>query len=312
MPEDSVLNGLERVLVTVDPSPGRVGVLGATSLVGACLLPRLVEAGYDVVAFSRRAIRDADPGVECKVLPDALADWSSGHGGRIGQLICAAPIWVLPGYLDWLSRTGARRVVVLSSSSRFTKSCSSDRHERAIAHKITEGEDRFRAWAENHGVEWITLRPTLIYGCGRDKNISEIARFIRRYRFFPLFGHASGLRQPVHANDVAAACVSALRKAHIANRAYCISGGETLSYREMVERVFNALGIRPRLLSVPLWLFGFGVRCLRPFPRYRHLSLAMVERMNRDLVFEHGEAKRDLDFSPRLFSLTDADIPDLH
>jgi NADP-dependent 3-hydroxy acid dehydrogenase YdfG len=33
---------------------GRVGVLGASSIVGEYLLPLLVEEGWDVVAFSRR------------------------------------------------------------------------------------------------------------------------------------------------------------------------------------------------------------------------------------------------------------------
>src|SRR5690554_1920633 len=54
----------------------------------------------------------------------------------------------------------------------------------------------------------------------------------------------------VHALDVAGACVAALR-APCANRAYNLSGGETLSYREMVERVFGAMGRRPRVVSVP-------------------------------------------------------------
>ncbi len=61
------------------------------------------------------------------------------------------------------------------------------------------------------GVEWVILRPTLIYGHGRDKNITEIARFIRRFGFFPLLGKANGLRQPIHVEDVAEACFAALR-----------------------------------------------------------------------------------------------------
>jgi NADP-dependent 3-hydroxy acid dehydrogenase YdfG len=34
---------------------GCVGVIGATSIIGECLLPLLLEEGWDVVAFSRRA-----------------------------------------------------------------------------------------------------------------------------------------------------------------------------------------------------------------------------------------------------------------
>ena len=95
-----------------------------------------------------------------------------------------------------LERYGACRVVALSSTSRFTKDDSSDPEEQAIALRLADAEARVQAWAASHGVEWVILRPTLIYGLGRDKNIAEIARFIRRFGFFPLFGKAKGLRQP--------------------------------------------------------------------------------------------------------------------
>lgn len=69
-----------------------------------------------------------------------------------------------------------------------------------------------------------------------------IVRFVRRWRFFPLMGQADGLRQPVHAEDVTTACVSALTMPAAANRTYNLSDGETLSYREMVCRVFATVG----------------------------------------------------------------------
>ncbi len=219
-----------------------------------------------------------------------------------------APIWVLPQYFSMLERYGACRVVALSSTSRFTKTDSSDPAENAVALRLAEGEARLRTWAENKGVEWVVLRPTLIYARGRDKNIAEIARFAGRFGFFPLLGKAMGLRQPIHAEDVAAACMAALRVPVAANRAYNISGGETLPYREMVRRVFAAMRRRPRLVTIPLVVFRMAVACLRVLPRYRYWSVAMAERMNRDLVFDHVDAARDLGFSPRPFRLAPEDV----
>jgi nucleoside-diphosphate-sugar epimerase len=220
-----------------------------------------------------------------------------------------APIWVLPDYFPLIEASGARRVVALSSTSRFTKVGSGDTAENAIAAKLIDAEARVQAWAEGRGIEWVVLRPTLIYGQGRDKNISEMARFIRRFGFFPLLGSAQGLRQPIHAEDVAAACVAALQTPGAANRAYNLSGGETLAYREMVARVFAALGRPARLVTVPLWAFRLAVAMLRRLPRYRHWSAAMAERMNRDLVFDHAEAARDFGFKPRGFALVAEDLP---
>lgn len=278
----------------------RVGVLGASSLVGGCVLPLLRDAGWQVEAFSRSA-GESGFGVAWRRLP-------CGEGVEaVPYWICVAPIWVLPDYFALLEASGARRVVVLSSTSRFTKVGSGDTAENVVAAKLIDSEARVQAWAESRGIEWVILRPTLIYGLGRDKNISEIARFIRRFGFFPLLGKANGLRQPIHAEDVAAACVSALQAPGAANRAYNISGGETLAYRDLVARVFAALGRRPRLATVPLGAFRLAVAVLRWLPRYRQWSVAMAERMNRDLVFDHSDATRDLDFSPRPFLLAPED-----
>lgn len=209
-----------------------------------------------------------------------------------------------------LEALGARRIVALSSTSCLTKQDSSDPAEQVVARRLTEAEGMLRAWAEARGIEWVILRPTLIYGLGRDKNVAEIARFIRRFRFFPLFGKANGQRQPIHAQDVADACVAAMRTPGVKNYAYNISGGETLSYREMVTRIFKAMESPPLMLRVPLFAFRSALALLRFLPRYRHLSAAMAERMNRDLVFDHSEATRDFAFEPRKFILAAADLPE--
>jgi len=303
-----------------------VGVLGATSLVGTCLLPMLTEAGWRVTAFSRRAVGLLDdkvawrlvsspPVVEPLVIRPAYQTVTTkslisplASEERVSFWICIAPIWVLPEYFALLDAQGARRVVVVSSTSRFTKDDSTDPEERSIALRLADAEARVQEWAESRDVEWVILRPTLIYGLGRDKNIAEIARFIRRFGFFPLFGEASGLRQPIHVVDVAGACLSALQAPCATNRAYNISGGETLTYRNMVIRVFSALCRRPRLLIVPLWAFRLAVTMLRHLRRYRQWSTAMAERMNRDMVFDHAEATRDLNFKPRAFVLSPEDV----
>jgi uncharacterized protein YbjT (DUF2867 family) len=287
----------------------KVGVLGASSLVGGCLLAQLEEMGWSAVAFSREKRMAIQRGtVEWIQLPAADTK-ILGMTRSISYWICVAPIWVLPDYFSLIEASGARRLVALSSTSRFTKVGSGDAAETAIAAKLIESEARVQAWAEGCGIDWVILRPTLIYGQGRDKNISDMARFIRRFSFFPLLGSAQGRRQPIHAADVATACVAALQAPAAANRAYDISGGETLTYREMVARVFAALGRPVRLVTVPLWAFRLAVAVLRCLPRYRHWSAAMAERMNQDLVFDHADAARDLGFKPRGFAVAAEDVP---
>lgn len=281
-----------------------VGLLGATSNVGACLIGRFSKGvSRRVFAFSRSG-ESGDFGnlIWCKT--DQMP-----RGVAIPSWISLAPIWVLQDYFPYLEQCGARRVIAFSSTSRFTKADSPDVSEQDLARRLREAEERLTAWAEKNGVDWCILRPTLIYGLGRDHNISELIRIIRRYRFFPLLGQAKGLRQPVHADDLAQACVSALDCPVKLGRSYELSGGETLSYRHMIERIFQALGMKPRFLRVPLPLFRFVIGLLRLLPRYRKWSGAMAERMNQDLVFDHADASRDLDFRPRKFMLSSEDLP---
>lgn len=284
-----------------------VGVLGATSFVGESLFPLILENHQNVLAFSRRRVGRSDPRIvwcnSCGLLkmPAVAAD-------RVQQWICVAPIWVLPQYFDRMISLGARRVVALSSTSRFTKGDSSDLSEQESARQLIDGETKLQRWAEAHDIDWIILRPTMIYGLGRDKNLAEIARFIRRFGLFPLFGRANGLRQPIHVLDLAEACMTALQIPGVANRAYNLSGGEILPYREMIGRVFTALGRPPRMFSVPLLVFRLAVGMLRFLPRYRNWTAAMAERMNRDLVFDHSEAAKDLAFRPRAFVLAAEDV----
>ncbi len=227
----------------------------------------------------------------------------------IAYWVCLAPIWVLPDYLGMLERFAARRVVALSSTSVLTKKHSADASERALARRLAEGESRLLEWGQGRGIEVMILRSTLIYGLGRDKNISAIARFIRRFGFFPLVSPAQGLRQPVHAADVAAACVAALQQPHFRQSAYDLSGGETLTYRDMVARVFAAMHLPVRFLPLPAWVFRLAVAGLRLVPRLRRWSPEMARRMNIDLVFSHSEAARDLAFAPRGFALAPEDLP---
>ena len=289
----------------------RVGVIGASSLVGESLLPLLVNSGYGVVAFSRQPHTNDAIGIEWRRLNSVCPHPSPLPEGEgiIPVWICAAPIWVLPDYFDFLKESGVKRIVTVSSTSRFTKDNSSDVAEQAVARKLLDGEAALQNWAEDNDIDWCVIRPTMIYGLGKDKNIAEIIRLIRRWGFFPMLGEGRGLRQPIHVKDVANVCLAAVESTAKLNRAYNISGGETLSYKEMVKRIFIALDKKPRFVHLPRWSFRLALLGLRLLPRFRSWSVAMADRMDRDLVFEHKDATAELGFSPRSFLLEERDIP---
>ena len=95
-------------------------------------------------------------------------------------------------------------MVAFSSSSVLSKADSNDRSERRLMRSLAAGEEALVAACSERGISLLLLRPTMIYGCGMDRNVSRLAAMARRHGVIPLAGAASGLRQPVHAEDLAA------------------------------------------------------------------------------------------------------------
>ncbi|MFM8802740.1 MAG: NAD(P)-dependent oxidoreductase [Planctomycetia bacterium] len=290
-------------------SPPAVAVLGATGLVGRRLLERLQEdvppspvhprTDSQLLAFSRSAAPAAHScgDIQWHRLPANPATWR----GVIPFWIAACPLWAVAEQFPLLEAAGARRLVALSSTSRFTKRGSAAAAERAIAARLAAAEDAVLDGARARGIAATILRPTMIYDGIHDRNVAAIAGFIRRFGFFPVAGAAGGRRQPLHADDVAAACLAALACDTTCD-AYDLSGGETLSYRDMVRRIFDWLDLPPRVATIPAGIVRAAAAWLGGLPWLGSLA-TMAARMNDDLVFDHAAATRDFGFQPRPFAL---------
>jgi nucleoside-diphosphate-sugar epimerase len=262
---------------------GPVLVLGATGQIGRCLLNRLGAAGRPAIAVCRRP----DPAIA------PAADWLAGDlarpidlGGRKpAAVIHATGAWLLPPQLPVLRQAGVERLVCFSSTSMLAKAASPSAREREVAAWLAGAETA----VATAGIPWTLLRPALIYGLGMDRNVTSAARFIRRWRCFPLGGPGKGLRQPVHADDLAAAALAALDLSAAEGRSYNLGGAETLAYRRMIERIFKVLGERPRFLRLPF---------LAALPGRIG---AVAARMEQDLAFDDGAYWALAGLAPRRF-----------
>jgi nucleoside-diphosphate-sugar epimerase len=282
-------------------------VLGATSLIGRFLLPRLAASGAPAMALSRAA-RASQDGIRW-----AVGDLARPSGlatiGPIGAVISLSPIWLLTAEaLNALHQLGMRRLVAFSSTSRFTKSDAASARERAVAQALADGEALVEAFCRAHGVGFTILRPTLIYAEGQDGNVSRLAALIRRFGVLPLPGQGRGLRQPVHADDLAVLALVALAQP-AGDRAYDTPGGETLTYRAMARRVFEGLGRKPRVLPLPQALVRAGYVLAKPM--LPGATIGMVDRVNQDLVFDGEPVRRDFGWAPRGFHPRFVDPPSL-
>ncbi len=272
-------------------------VFGASSFVGRHLLRRLAERGVTGQCLSRcssPAPHEESQGFSWRVLsaegelrvPDAA------------DLFSLVPIAALPPLIARM--TGGRRLVALSTASVIYATSSSDPAERAGSEEVRRAEEDVGRLCRERGIVWTILRPTLIYDPGRDRNVSAIAAVARRFGFVPVAWPATGRRQPIHADDVAQAMVAALDAPGAADAILGLPGGESLTYRDMVRRIFRSLGRRPILLYLPLWpaRLAFRVWLLLTGAGY---SAASLERMNMDLTLDPDSALEVLELTFRPF-----------
>jgi nucleoside-diphosphate-sugar epimerase len=267
---------------------GAVLVCGASSQIGYFLLPELARTGARVLALSRSS-RPAVAGVEWLrgALPQFFLDAEA-----IDSLCSFAPLDALAAWIDAGGAPNLRRVVATSSMSAESKQASLVSVEREVARRLRDGETALARVCERRGIAWTVFRPTLIYGAARDRSLTPLARRAARWRVFGLPA-GSGLRQPVHAADVAAAVLRALDGGAPA-RVIPIGGGERLAAAEMFERVRRSLPVRTCPVRIPAPLVRLGAR-LVPLLR------GPLTRLEQDLVADNTELERLLGVHPRGF-----------
>ena len=264
-------------------------VLGGSSQIGHFLLPRLESGGEPIMALSRVS-RPAREGVEWLQgsLPDALPALPV-----LSAIISFGPLQALADWLERKPPSAAPRVIATSSMSAETKRDSAVPAEREIARQLRAGEAALANACTRLGCAWTVLRPTLVYGAGLDKSLTPIARRAMRTRLFPI-PSGRGLRQPVHADDIAQAVLAALECPAAAGRIIAIGGGERLVYPQMFARVRASLACTTVPVRVPAWLLRLGQRMCPPLR-------GPLSRLDRDLVADNDELQRLLHVQPRPF-----------
>lgn len=271
-------------------------IFGATGPVGRPVLARLHGVAR-ILAVSRSAA----PGT-------TGVGWIRGDLSGDVPLVEPVDVILSLGPLDafaaWFERSapaGVRRVVVLSSMSAESKQASTDPDERDLAARLIAAEERLARAARARAVAWTVLRPTLIYGDGRDRSLAPIARFMRRWHIAPIPSGAHGLRQPVHVADLADAVLACIDCAAAAGRVYPVGGGERVRFDELVRRLRAAVPGLVLPLPLPFWLLRLAAR----FGGRRHFNAAAVARLRVPLVADNSAAAHDFGYAPRAFAADD-------
>lgn len=188
--------------------------------------------------------------------------------------ISFGPIWLLAPFLERLATSyperlsGLSGLVACSSSSVLTKRFAANRFDKELVVRLARAEDQLVATCKQLDVRCHILRPTLIYGqvgpCG-DRNFSQLLKMMRRLPLIPLPSD-SGLRQPIHASQLAAVALQLVKQLSETSSQSSlperinVGGDSILDYQAMLRALQQAQPAgdparRCRLLPIPNRLF---------------------------------------------------------
>ena len=271
----------------------KVVVTGATGFTGAYVVPRLLDAGHSVCCFVRPSSnRSSLAGQEVEFAEGDLDDASSLEQALRGRdaLVNIASLGFghAPKIVEAIVRSGVRRAVFISTTALFTSLNAPSKTVRMAAEQTIR----------DSGIDYTILRPTMIYGSSKDRNICRLVRFLKRWPVIPIVGHGRHLQQPVYVADVAAAVAASLSTDVAIRKEYNISGAAPLTFNELIDTVCRKLHRRVFKLHLPA---GIMIAALSALERVRirlPIKAEQLERLNEDKAFDSEQAARDFGYAP--------------
>lgn len=248
----------------------RVLVTGASGFIGGHLTAWLRERGHRVVGLSRHGGSGSAGG----------SGAGPGGAGRGVGVTVSARGDVVTGAGLWEAARGADAVIHLVGVIRERRGATFEQvhvqgTRNAVEAARAAGAERFvhmsalgaapgsrsgylrsKAAAEaivrDSGLAWTVLRPSLVFGPGDDFFGRVLADLVRRPPLIPQVGDGRFPFRPVWVGDVVRAFGGALERPATVGRTYEVVGPTEYTFRELLELVRGALGLRKPIVPVPL------------------------------------------------------------
>lgn len=275
----------------------KVFVTGATGFTGSRVVPLLLKSGFEVRCLYR-PISDRSllsrPEIEWALGdvsdPQALSSAMQGTDALIN--IASLGFGHADSILSAATNAGIQRAIFISTTAIFTQLNASSKKVRVAAELAIE----------NSRLKYTILRPTMIYGSHRDRNIWRLIHWLRYLSLFPVFGDGNYLQQPIYVDDIAQAILSCLSNDKTIGKSYNIAGKHPLTYNQVIDTIAGQMNKRVWKIHVPskpiVGMLGFFERIRIPFP----IKAEQVLRLNENKDFSSVEAQKDFDFQPRSFA----------
>ena len=249
----------------------KVLVTGATSLLGAATVRRLLRAGHEVRTFQRNpsfletdealgtiddeeAVKAAADGVDAilhlAALVGVTGEWEAYHRVNVIGTQCV---------VSAARKQGVQRLVYVSSPSvaHAGSSLVGAGADPADPDRTRGNYARSKAMAEIHaldtdsGAAVIAIRPHLVWGPGDTQLVGRIIDRARAGRLAHI-GSGTALIDTTYISNAADALVAGLERCEkLHGRAFVVTNGQPRPVGEIIDRIVEAAGLPRPTLRVP-------------------------------------------------------------
>jgi UDP-glucose 4-epimerase len=272
-----------------------IALTGATGFIGQHLLRELPRRGYRLRVLLRRpaqipmdaasaVIGDlarpqnmaaALAGVDAVIHSAGLAAMSGVPEDDYRVLNTEATI----GLARAAARAGARRFVFLSSIRAQAGATEEEVVTEDRAPAPTNAYGRSKLAAEQGlaelDLDWVALRPALVYGAGVKGNMAQLVRLARSPYPLP-FGALRARRSLLSLDNLAAAVDAVLTAPAPLRRPLIVADPEPLTVADMIAALRRGLGRRPHLVPVPARLLQAALRAAGRDDIFERLARPLV------------------------------------
>jgi nucleoside-diphosphate-sugar epimerase len=276
----------------------KVFVTGGTGFTGSHVVPLLLKNGYEVRclyrpnsdrSFSLRGQSTIEWVLGDVSDPQALSASMQGTDALVN--ITSLGFGHADSILSAAKNAGIQRAIFISTTAIFTQLNAKSKKVRFAAELAIE----------TSGLKYTILRPTMIYGSPRDRNMGRLIRFMRYSPILPVFGDGNSLQQPIYVGDVAQAILNCLCNDQTIGKSYNIAGKTPLTYNQVIDTISKQMSKRVWKTHIPsspvVSLLEFFERLHIPLP----IKAEQVLRLNENKDFSYAEAARDFAFNPLAF-----------
>ena len=244
-----------------------IAVTGAFGYSGRYIAKRLLEAGHEVLTLTNSLTRPNPFGKKVTASP---FHFEEPH--KLGELLQGAHALVNTYWVRFDHRLFTHEQAVANTKVLF--SAAKQAGVKRIVHVSITNPDStsdlpyFRGKAEledflrSLGVSYCILRPTVLFG-KEDVLINNIAWSLRHLPVVGVFGAGDYRLQPIYVDDLAQAASE--RVSGDRDEVLEAIGPETFTYRELVARVGEEVGVQRPVISVSPWLGYWSCRLVGLF-----------------------------------------------